>query len=117
MPDPISFPNQSSGFYDLDQNMCVAKAPAAATGGQQSVAPPPAGGSSLSEAARQLVQQQEEKRCVAEDMAAVGACARAVTSTIGPVPNLAVAAVNAFLGGVACGVAAFEAAECHLEKR
>lgn len=116
MPDPISVPNSLSSSYDPTQNMCVTPAPSTADGAQ-AIPLPAAAGSALSEATQQLVQQHEQKGCLIEDLAAAGACVRAATATIGTVPNLLVAAVNAFVGGVGCGVAAFQAAECHWKER
>jgi hypothetical protein len=118
MPDPISFPNQSNAAYDPDQNMCVAPLPAAPTSQQRIALPPPSSGpSSLTEGVQQLIAQHDDKGCLVEDLTAAGTCARAVLSTLGTVPSLPIAAVNAFLGGVACGVAVYAATDCHLNKR
>jgi hypothetical protein len=118
MPDPISFPNQSNGAYGLEQNMCVAPPPVAATSAQR-IAPSPSssGPSSLSEGAQQLIAQHDQQGCFVEDLTAAGSCARAVLSTLGTVPSLPIAVANAFLGGVACGVAVYEATDCHLNER
>lgn len=112
MPEPISCssPPNPSDFYDAEQAHCAM--PKGEPLCKQS--PPTEASPSVSE----LVASHERARsadCATKVAKAGIACAGAVLATLKTAPTVAGGIASALIGGLGCGLAVAEAAECLTE--